>query len=160
MNKIPKFDKMDIKKKCLDNWEIPVINYDAKLLLSNKFNKLGENKNSFSSTDKFSNKPKTLKETAHLYSDYDKHSDSMQGLLDCFNTKSTHVIRIEEKLKNNNSMSELDEILNARDPNEKDLKSLLERKTKNNKKNTKGKNDKESRDKYSTYYPRKKYIFY
>jgi len=151
MNKVPKFDKMDLKKKCLDLWKVPVLNYDPKLLLSNKFKRPEINNQSI---NKLSNKPKTLKETAHLYSDYDKNSDGMQGLLDSIigSSKPKNVIKIDEKKNKQEKIKELDEILYSDfNQKEKSLELLLGIKQKDNKKYHKEKLDKDKREKYSYY---------
>jgi hypothetical protein len=150
MNKVPKFDKMDLKKKCLDLWKVPVLNYDPKMLLSNNFKRPEAFANSI---DKGSNKPKTLKETAHMYSDYDKNSQGMQGLLDSIigNNKPNNVIKFDERKNKSEKFKELDDILYS-DMNkiDKGVESLFGKKY-NSKKNIKDKNEKDKKDRYSYY---------
>jgi len=141
---------MDLKKKCLDLWKVPVLNYDPKLLLSNKFKRPEQ---MAISIDKAANKPKTLKETAHIYSDYDKNSEGMQGLLDSIigSNKPKNVIKFDEKKNKNDQLKALDEILYSNmNMNDKGLESLFGKKY-NSKKNTKPKNDKDNKDRYSSY---------
>ncbi len=151
MNKIPKFDKMDLKKKCLDLWKVPVLNYDPKMLLINKFKRPDQ---SAISSERAANKPKTLKETAHIYSDYDKNSEGMQGLLDSIigSSKLRNVIKFDEKKIKNEKMKELDEILYSdMSKNDKGLESLFGKKY-NAKKNAKdSKIEKDKKDRYSYY---------
>ena len=87
MNKIPQYDKMDLKKRCLDAWKIPVLNYDENKILANKFRRPD-----MKFMNKYSNRPKTLKETAYIYSDYDKNSDFMDYI---FDKGSKNVIKFE-----------------------------------------------------------------
>ncbi len=150
MNKVPKFDKMDLKKKCLDLWKIPVLNYDPKLLLINKFKKPEYTTNQF---DKLPNKPKSLKEQAHIYSDYDKNSEGMQGLLDSIigGNKTRNVIKYDEKKNKYDKLKELDEILFSDfNKNDKGVEALFVKKSKDKKIN-KDKLDKDNKDKFSYY---------
>jgi hypothetical protein len=157
MNKIPQYDKMDLKKKCLDTWKIPVLNYDENKLLTNRFKK-PDFKFGFGNfnSNKFSNMPKTLKETAYIYSDYDKNSDSMQNFLNIFDKGSNNVIRFDNNSKNSkqNKIKELDDILyntTVNNIDDKGIEKLLGKKKdkKNNSNTNKEKNPKEND--YSNY---------
>lgn len=141
---------MDLKKKCLDLWKVPVLNYDPKMLLSNKFKRPEAIGNP---NDKGANKPKTLKETAHIYSDYDKNSEGMQGLLDSIigTKKPKNVIKFDEKKNKNEKLKELDDILYSDiNKNDKGLESLFGKKYLA-KKNIKDKNERDKKDRYSYY---------
>jgi hypothetical protein len=160
MNKIPQYDKMDLKKKCLDIWKIPVLNYDENKLLTNRFKrpdiKFG---NSNFNSNKFRNKPKTLKETAYIYSDYDKNSDSMQNFLNIFDKGSNNVIRFDKnncKDMKQNKIQELDDLLynsKVNDVDDTGIEKLLGRKKdkKNNNNNNKNKQKNSKENNYSSY---------
>jgi hypothetical protein len=79
--RMPKFDKMDIKKKCLDSWKIPVLHYDPKLLVVNK-----------SKPERQQEKIKKInsindKDLIKMYSNYDTYSDSMKSMINLIGQK-------------------------------------------------------------------------
>lgn len=153
MNKILKFDKMDLKKKCLDSWKIPCINYDPKMLLSNKFNKPKD----ILSLEKLSNKPKTLKEQAYIFSDYDKNSESMQSFLDILDKGSKNVIKFDDRKRKDYEFKGLEDKFNKEEKDDKAaFEKLFGKKGFNKNKNTKDKkqerdNRKDFSNKYSSY---------
>jgi len=89
----PKYDKMDIKKKCLDQWKIPVLHYDPRQIISNKNDILAFKKsNAFTRLN-------SIQETAKVYSELDKYSDSIQNMINMFGGNSTTSNSINENLK-------------------------------------------------------------
>jgi hypothetical protein len=88
----PKYDKMDIKKKCLDQWRIPVLHYDPRQVISNKNELNGRKSQSF-------NKLNSIHETARIYSELDKYSDSIQNMIDMFGDKTNSNVDQETNLK-------------------------------------------------------------
>lgn len=69
---IMRYDKMDIKKHCLDLWKVPVLNYDESKLVKNQ----PHQKN-----NQLKNKPKTIEETAQMYKDFGKYSKATEDLV-------------------------------------------------------------------------------
>jgi hypothetical protein len=71
-----KYDKMDIKKKCLDFWKVPVLHYDPKQVINNQDQNNKKNNQN--------NKLADLKEKARYLEDYDKNSASMQQMMSLY----------------------------------------------------------------------------
>ena len=69
-----KYDKMDIKKKCLDLWKIPVLHFDPNQVLIN----IGETSNKNNK-----NKISSLQDIAKYYEDYN-NIESIQHMLNLF----------------------------------------------------------------------------
>jgi hypothetical protein len=90
----PKFDKMDIKKKCLDQWRIPVLHYDPRQIISNKNDILTLKKS------KGFTRLNSIQETAKVYSELDKYSDSIQNMINMFGGNSTTSNWSNENIKN------------------------------------------------------------
>ena len=101
----PKYDKMDIKKKCLDQWKIPVLHYDPRQVISNKNDLFAKKSQNF-------NKLISIQETARIYSELDKYSDSIQNMIDMFGDKTNPNINRETNLKkfneNKDSLKSID----------------------------------------------------
>jgi hypothetical protein len=109
----PKFDKMDIKKKCLDLWKIPVLHFDPRQVISNK--------NTFDLNSKF-NKGKTVnkissiqdKDALKMYSEYDKYTDGLKSMIDMWGggqsgkTPASNGDRDSRDRRKNNNDQEMD----------------------------------------------------
>ena len=72
---IMRYDKMDIKKKCLDLWQIPVLRYDESELARNQLARTDGRKGHGQ------NKLKTLDETAKEYENFGKYSKPTEDLV-------------------------------------------------------------------------------
>jgi len=88
--KTPKYDKMDLKKKCLDIWRIPVLHYDQNLVMQSKHRPF--QKRDHSHYNKHQNKISSIKdeETLRIYNEYDNYTDSMKSMIDMLGSNRRH----------------------------------------------------------------------
>lgn len=121
---IYRFDKMYLKKNCLDSWGIPVINYDEKQILSNKL-----------SSEASHNRVKTLDEIAKDYQDYGKYSEETNAMVAMLiNDKEKKEVKVHKPAKKKElTQKEIEDGLNA----------IFGRKKGSKKSNTKKENEKE-----------------
>jgi hypothetical protein len=114
---LTKYDKMDIKKKCLDLWKVPVLHFDPKKVLGNQ-----SNLNKRSTGD---NKLLSLQDIARQYEDYDKHDESTSRVLSIFDQKKKTQTKYVDEAELERKRKEDEDIKRAK------FEQLL----KNNKKN-------------------------
>lgn len=70
------YDKMGIKKKCLESWKLPVTKYIASEEYSNKIKTKFDEYNNKRLKNIEQNKPLNMMEKARLYKDYDKYESN------------------------------------------------------------------------------------
>jgi hypothetical protein len=119
-NPTSKYDKMDIKKKCLDLWKIPVLNFDPRKLLANQ-----------PSHKKNDGKLLSLQDIAKQYEDYDKNNEATSRVLSIFDSKKK--VEVKEDTKE----------IERKKKEEDDLKKAKFEQLLNNNKKTKKKTDKD-----------------
>lgn len=96
---LPKFDKMDIKKKCLELWKVPILHYDPRLIVTGR-NILEEKNKKREQSGKGMNKLTSIQDTIKIYSEYDKYSDSLRSMIDMYG-KNKVVGSIDDNKKKN-----------------------------------------------------------
>jgi hypothetical protein len=122
---IAKYDKMDIKKKCLDLWKVPVLNYDPRKLISNQP----------SHSKKNDGKLLSLQDIARQYEDYDKNGEVTSRVLSIFDSKKKVEVK-EDPREVERKRKEDEDIKQAK------FEQLLKQNKKSGKKKTDNKDEK------------------
>ena len=121
------YDKMLLKKECLDNWEIPIINYDENLLAKNliKNNKPYYN---YSNKKNYHKTEIMNSEDAKDIGNFDEGTNKLLDILikkDNNNNENSHVKKIDYKKKefvNEDKSKKVEEILYGNKHNKKKKK--------------------------------------
>ena len=100
------YDKMAIKKFFLDNWGVPVINYDEKKLLKNQFNNRDKHSRNYNNNSK---RNFTEDELAEAYKNVGKFDDDQLKMLNFIkkcNAKPKKKVKIENEVKPEEDLDE------------------------------------------------------